>query len=53
MVVTSSLVTGYIIENYSIDSAVFFTCMHYFIAFLGISLVGKVWIKSREYLYGN
>ena len=53
MVVTSSLATGYIIENYSINAAVLFTCMHYFVAFLGISLVGKVWIKSREYLYGN
>ena len=53
MVVTSSLFTGYVIENYSIDSAVFFTCMHYFIAFLGISMVGRIWIRSREYLYGN
>ena len=53
MVVTSSLATGYIIENYSINAAVLFTCMHYFVAFLGISLVGKVWLKSREYLYGN
>ena len=53
MVVTSSLFTGYIIENYSIDSAVIFTCMHYFIAFLGITMVGKIWIRSREYLYGN
>ena len=53
MVVTSSLVTGYIIENHSINSAVFFTCMHYFVAFLGISMVGKIWIRSREYLYEN
>ena len=53
MVVTSSLFTGYIIENYSIDSAVLFTCMHYFIAFLGITMVGKIWTRSREYLYGN
>tara|TARA_X000001036_G_C20606170_1_gene777032 strand:+ start:69 stop:959 length:891 start_codon:yes stop_codon:yes gene_type:complete len=53
MVVTSSLVTGYIIENFSIDSAVLFACMHYFVAFLGISVVSKIWIRSREYLYGN
>ncbi len=53
MVVSSSLITGYIIEHKDISLAVFFTCMHYFIAFLGITFVGKIWVKSEKYLYGN
>tara|TARA_B100000614_G_scaffold82994_1_gene74456 strand:+ start:2179 stop:3399 length:1221 start_codon:yes stop_codon:yes gene_type:complete len=51
MVVLSSLITGYIIENFSINTAVYFACMHYFAALCGITIVGIVWNKSKEYLF--
>ena len=50
MVVMSSLLTGYIIEHISIGSAVIFTCFHFLTALVGISLVGVIWSRSREYL---
>ena len=53
MVVLSSLVTGFIIENYTIQLALLFTCMHYLIAFVGITIVGLLWNKSNKYLFSN
>ena len=53
MVVLSSLVTGFIIENYTIQLALFFTCMHYLVAFVGITAVGIIWNKSNKYLFSN
>ena len=53
MVVLSSLVTGFIIENYTIQLALLFTCMHYLVAFVGITAVGVLWNKSNKYLFSN
>ena len=50
MVVTSSLVTGYIIENINIESAVIFACCHYLVAMVGVFIVQKSWARSRAYL---
>ena len=50
MVVMSSLLTGYIIEHINIGSAVIFACFHFITALVGISLVGVIWNRSREYL---
>ena len=53
MVVLSSLITGFIIENYTIQLALLFTCMHYLVAFVGITAVGIIWNKSNKYLFSN
>ncbi|MAP61371.1 MAG: hypothetical protein CMF82_00215 [Candidatus Marinimicrobia bacterium] len=50
MVVLSSLITGYFIETVNIENAVYFTCTHYLIAMLGVFIVSKTWIRSKEYL---
>ena len=50
MVVTSSLVTGYIIENINIESAVIFACCHYLVAMVGVFIVQRSWARSRVYL---
>ena len=50
MVVFSSLVTGYLIEDFTINSAVIFACAHYFIAMLGVYFVNSTWTRSDKYL---
>ena len=50
MVVLSSLLTGYMIESVSIESAVYFACFHYIVATIGVIAVSKVWINSKKYL---
>tara|TARA_Y100000741_G_scaffold202330_1_gene153836 strand:- start:253 stop:468 length:216 start_codon:yes stop_codon:yes gene_type:complete len=50
MVVISSLATGYLIEDFTINTAVIFACCHYFLAMLGVYVVSKVWKRSGKYL---
>ena len=50
MVVLSSLVTGYLIEDFTINSAVIFACSHYFIAMIGVYFVNSTWTRSGKYL---
>jgi MFS family permease len=50
MVVLSSLATGYLIEDFTINTAVIFACCHYFLAMLGVYFVSKVWKGSDKYL---
>ncbi len=50
MVVTSSLLCGYLIENISIDTAINFTCFHYLLSMIGTYAVGKKWQRSVQYL---
>ncbi|MAX09775.1 MAG: hypothetical protein CMG13_02805 [Candidatus Marinimicrobia bacterium] len=50
MVVISSLATGYLIEGFTINTAVIFACSHYFLAMLGVYVVSKVWKRSGKYL---
>ncbi len=50
MVVSSSLLTGYLIENYSIDFAIYFTCLHFILAFVGVNIVNKTFTRSKSYL---
>tara|TARA_Y100001980_G_C14524568_1_gene300028 strand:- start:163 stop:1341 length:1179 start_codon:yes stop_codon:yes gene_type:complete len=53
MVVTSSLVTGYMIENLNIEFAVIFACCHYLVAMIGVFVVQKLWTRSKVYLAGQ
>ncbi|MBJ48415.1 MAG: hypothetical protein CMG59_04475 [Candidatus Marinimicrobia bacterium] len=53
MVVTSSLVTGYMIENLNIEFAVIFACCHYLVAMIGVFVVQKLWTGSKVYLAGQ
>ena len=50
MVVTSSLLCGYLIENISIENAINFTCLHYILAMIGTYAVSKKWQRSVQYL---
>ncbi len=53
MVVLSSLVTGYAIENINIDTAVIFACLHYALALFGVLIVRRIWVDSYIYLENN
>ncbi len=53
MVVTSSLVTGHMIENLNIEFAVIFACCHYLVAMIGVFVVQKLWTRSKVYLAGQ
>ena len=50
MVVLSSLYVGWLIENHSIESAVFFTSSHFAFAFLGTLAVIIVWQGNNTIL---
>tara|TARA_B000000557_G_scaffold261818_1_gene261451 strand:+ start:53 stop:1273 length:1221 start_codon:yes stop_codon:yes gene_type:complete len=50
MVILSSLLCGYFIELYNIDLAIFFTCIHYLIAFFGVFIVRIFFERSFSYL---
>ena len=50
MVVLSSLLTGYMIESVSLESAVYFACFHYIVATTGVLFVSRIWTTSKKYL---
>ena len=50
MVVLSTLIAGWIIENYSIPTAIIFTSFHYLFALLGTISVIVIWKKSNNIL---
>ena len=50
MVILSALLTGWLIENHTIKSAVTFTSAHYLCAFLGIIAVINLWKRENNLL---
>ena len=50
MVVISTLLAGWVIENISVPTAVNFTVFHYFCALIGTILVAVIWNKHNNIL---